>query len=253
MPRCGLVEKNKAACKEQLDAEGVCPVHCSAKTPHGPCKKRHKKGRRRCFKHGGNSRQGIEHPNYKEGKFVKERYKSFIDDPELAEAFEDAELFPDQLSLRKEINMLDARAAVILRRLQRGEGPSVLRRAQQYFEEFAAAQASKDRDKALDALQLLGQTLRRGVAEEKDWEKFDELTLERRPKLVESEIKRQQFQVEVVHILMVDRLLQLVAELIQNHVKDPATVTEIKTGLVRIAGDASSSLTRGRRGGIRGA
>ncbi len=247
MPLCGIVEKNKAACREQLDAEGVCPVHCSAKTPHGPCKRHHKKGRRRCHKHGGNSLAGTAHPGYKEGKYVKERYKSFITDPDLKEAFEDAELFPDQLSLRKEITVLDARAAVIFQRLQRGEGPSILRRAQEAFEDFAEAQASQKRDKALEALQRLGGLLRKGVTEEKDWEKFEELAFERRPKLVESEIKRQQFQVEVVHILMVERLLQLVAELIRQHVKDPTTIDKIETGLVRIAGDTAGSLTPGRR------
>jgi hypothetical protein len=247
MSRCGIVEKNKPACIEQLDEEGVCPVHCSAKTPRGPCKKRHCKGRRRCFKHGGKSKKGIEHPKYKEGKFVKERYKSFIDDPELGEAFSDAELFADQLSLRKEITLLDARAAVILKRLQHGEGPSILRRAQEAFEEFVEAQASKKRDAALDAAQRLGQLLRRGVAEERDWEKLEELAFERRPKLVESEIKRQQFQVEVVHIIIVERMLQLVAEVIRQHVKDRAAITEIETALVRIAGDTAGSLPPGRR------
>jgi hypothetical protein len=251
MALCGIVEKNKPACKERLDEEGVCPVHCSAKTPHGPCKRHHKKGRRRCHKHGGNSKRGIDHPNYREGKYVKERYRDFIDDPALSEAFEDAEQFHDQLSLRKEITLLDARTAVILRRLQHGEGPSLIRRAQEAFEKFASAQAAKKRDAALEAIQQLGQLLRRGVDEEDDWEKLEELAFERRPKLVESEIKRQQFQVEVIHMIVVERMLQLVAEVIRQNVKDSTAIENIETALVRIASDAAGSLTPGRRAGGR--
>jgi hypothetical protein len=51
MPLCEIVEKNKPACAEQLDAEGVCPVHCRADTPQGPCKRHHKPGLRHCYQH----------------------------------------------------------------------------------------------------------------------------------------------------------------------------------------------------------
>lgn len=248
MPRCGLVEKNKPACEHDLGEDGLCPVHCRAHTPKGPCKRHHAKGRRRCDRHGGKSKKGIDHPNYKHGAYVaRERIKAALVTDEMREAFEESELYPEKLSLRPSINLLDMRVALLLRRIQRGEGPAQWGLAQEAFEEFAEAQASKNRDRALDALGRLASIIRRGVSDERDWGKVEELEFQRRPKLVEAEDRLQYFRAEMVHIVLVDRVLQLAAESVKNRVKDTATIEEIESDFARIIGDAVSSLSPGRR------
>jgi hypothetical protein len=81
--RCGIQEKGQPQCQEELyirqrDKELLCPVHCRAKTNRGPCKKRHKKGAVRCFKHGGNSRRGLNHPGLKDGARANPLYLGIL-------------------------------------------------------------------------------------------------------------------------------------------------------------------------------
>lgn len=237
--RCEIEEKNKPVCAEALikvkDRKGLyCPVHCRANTNSGPCKRHHSKDGLRCHKHGGKSLKALDHPKFVDGTRAR-RYESVLD-PRLADIYRQRKEDSELLSLRPDVSLLDMRVEMLLERSRQGESGAALSAALTVFEEFIAAQAAKKRDDALAALQKLSGILRKGVADEKDWEKIEDLAWSKRPRIVEAEAKRLVAQSQVDLQEKLARLLQLVAASIERNVTDPETRNKVRTDIRRIAG-----------------
>jgi hypothetical protein len=237
--QCGIKEKGKPECAQELvkikGRKGLyCTVHCRAKTERGPCKRHHKKDGLRCHKHGGNSVKGLEHHKFKDGTHAR-RYEGVLD-PDLLAIFQQRKEDTELLSLRPDISLLDMRVEILHARSKIGAGIATVASALEACEEFIAAQAAKDRDKAIEALQRLLSILRKGVSEDKDWEKIEELAWTKRARLVEAESKRLVAQSKVDLQEQVMRFVQLLAASIERNVTDPESKQRVKTDLRRLAG-----------------
>jgi hypothetical protein len=246
MAQCGIKEKNKPVCNEELFKHRgrlYCPVHCRAKTGRGPCKRHHVKDGRRCDLHGGKSPKGLASPNTKTGEHS--RYLGVLS-PQMRDRMEQRAKDLNKLSLEAELDLLHMRVEVLIERMKEGESWASWHHALEAFEKFADAQSEKKRDEAIEALQQLGAILRRGVQAEKDWSQIDQLAWVRKPRLVETEVKRAQVMAEIIHRNFVMQIFQVIAEGVKRRVKDlpPATAAEIITGvqsdIKRLAGGGYS-------------
>lgn len=237
--RCGIEEKNKPPCSEELvtikERKGLyCPTHCRAKTKHGPCKRSHKKEGLRCHLHGGSSKKGIDHPNFKNGEHAR-RYEGVLD-PRYLQIYQQRKADVELLSLRPDISLLDMRVEILHARSKIGAGIASMAAALATCENFLAAQAAKKREEAIEALQLLIGILRQGVGEDKDWEKIEELAWTKRARLVEAESKRLVAQSQIDLQEKLTRFIQLLAASIERNVTDPEARNKVRTDLRRIAG-----------------
>lgn len=146
--------------------------------------------------------------------------------------------------------MLDVRAEEILRQVKSGEYRSctdLLKLA----EAVVAAQIAKDRGKSLEAWSQLMQALKAGKAQERGWDKFDQLAWQRKPRLVEAEAKRKLLQQEVYERRSVVELLQAVAALVKRTVKDKDEADAIFTGINRLAGSDGAGRLSGQSASTR--
>lgn len=231
MPVCGIKEKNKPTCAEALfkrERKLYCPVHCRAKTSRGHCKRHHSTGGVRCDLHGGKSLKGLAHPQLSTGK--RSRYIGVLS-PEMGTRFESQQSVVQKLSLMPEINLLDARVETLLARMTSGDSIAGMKEALAQYEKFVQAQVDKDRPVAIKALQELGLLLRQGSHAEDDWEKVEELAYTKRPRLVDSEIKRQLALSEIVHRAFVMKLMQTIVEGVKRRVQELPQGNEIIIGV----------------------
>lgn len=233
MALCGIVEKKKPPCGEELQRLGrgrtlYCPVHCRAKTPRGPCKRHHYHDGLRCDLHGGKTPKGLASPHTQDG--THSRYLGVLS-PAMREVFERRQKDLNKLSLEPEIDLLHSRAEMMIQRSREGESWASWEKAIKAFDEFADAQASQDRDAALEAIQRLGAILRRGVEAERDWERIDKLLYVRKPRMAEAEVKRAQVMAEIMHRSFVMQVLQVIAEGVKRRVRHLPEGKEIVAGV----------------------
>lgn len=247
---CGIKEKSKPVCREELfkyRGKWYCKIHCRAKTDRGPCKRHHIAEGLRCDKHGGKSLKGLAHPGLTaQGKHS--RYLGVMS-PQMGEHYQRREQDLNKLSLDPEINLLHMRIEIMMLRMREGESGMGWVKALEAFEGFAEAQQKENREKALAALQKLGNILRRGVEVEKDWETIDELAYVKKPRLVEAEVKRQLAMAEIVHQKFVRQLFQVIAEGLKRRVKELSLPAEQAAAIVN---GTQSDIRRVASGGNRG-
>jgi hypothetical protein len=248
---CGIEEGDLPPCEQTLDADRMCPVHCRAhvrtcnvcghrftrgeaeletcpdcsKDRH--CTNRHRKGKVRCRMHGGSSRAGLSSPRLKHAR--NSRYLDVLD-PAGKRDFQKAKDGPDKLSLEEDIDLLDMR----VRRLLAGEPSRAWwKELRETFEEFASAQAAKDRDRSVSALQKMADLIRGGDAEARRWREIDDLAWKRRPRMVLTETRRKVHLSEVVHAAIVVDAMRFISESVRRNVKDPDALSNINTDIRR--------------------
>jgi len=150
----------------------------------------------------------------------------------MRDRFVEAQRNPDLLSLSPDIYLLDARLEEVVSRSGQGESGKLWRQAKQAFDDFAKAQADKDREGAIVALTKLGSFLRTGLADYAAWDEVKDLW-RHRARLVESERKR---LIESQHMMAVDVMLVLataLASAVKRHVTNPDTLTAIQRDVDR--------------------
>ncbi|HEY9282325.1 MAG TPA: hypothetical protein VIP46_02625 [Pyrinomonadaceae bacterium] len=248
---CGIEEGNLPPCEQALDAESMCPVHCRAHvktcnvceyrftredadleacpecTKDRHCSKRHVKGRVRCKNHGGRSRAGLASPRLKSGD--RSRYLDVLGAKDKRE-YQKAKGGPDPLSLEEDISLLDMR----VRQLLGGEPtPEHWKEVRKTFEEFASAQAAKDRDASVAALQKLAQLIRGGEDEARRWREIERLAFVRRPRIALSETRRKVHLAEMIQWSWVVDFLLFLSESLRRNVKDPQALDTITTDIRR--------------------
>ena len=206
-------------------------MKCKAKSKRSQkqCKNNALKGKQVCRMHGGKSLAGIASPRLKTGEYS--RYLTTLDG-KLRDRFLEAQKNPDILSLSPDIYMLDARIEDVMSRVLQGESGERWRVALTAFDEFASAQADKNREGALAALTKLSNLLRSGVADYTAWDEVKDLW-KHRTRLVESERKR---LIESRQMMAVDVMLVLASALaaaVKRHVTNADTLAAIQRDVDR--------------------
>lgn len=232
---CGILIGGKPPCALILDSEGRCSRHCRRKLRGKDryCRKFNIKGRKGCRLHGGRSRAGAMHGNFKTGEFSEFLPARFGDLYKTLEG-------KDILDLSEDIRVLMVRMRDVAKRVDAGESGQRWREAQNAFEAFAAAQSRQDRDGALDALSRLRGILRQGVADWQAWEKIEDLIL-KRTKVVESQRKRAVEAHEMLAAQEARAMMRAITEGLKRAVEENVTDADLRR---RIFTAASSEFTR---------
>jgi hypothetical protein len=139
---------------------------------------------------------------------------------------------PDQLALRHDIALLDARLDDLLRRVGTGESGDAWTRLRKVFAEFYKAHEADDDDKMDQKVEALNEIIAEGAGDETNWAEVLSL-LEQRHRMVESEQKR---QITGKTMLRADDAAAFVDAMIQSvrlHVKDSDALAAIGADFAR--------------------
>lgn len=202
---------------------------CTAKSKrsHRRCKRSASVGRSVCASHGGKTPIGIAHPNWKHGRYSQALPRGLM--AKYVQAQDD----PRWLSLRDELALTDARIQDVLERLGAGETGERWQAVIAAYEELEGARPSKDTGKMADALRRLGKAIRAG---RDDLAGSNDLTAQivLRQRLVEAQSRMMR---DLHHMLGLDHVFALIdalAVLVREHVKDPEAIRAIQDGLTRL-------------------
>jgi len=177
--------------------------------------------------HGGKSLAGIASPTFKDG-----RYSRFLParlGPRYQEARADGEL----LALREDIALTDARLSDLLSRVDTGESGGLWRSLMAARDELLACRQASDIKGQMAALNLIMELITQDHADYRAWGEVAAV-LDQRRRLVESERKR---LVEMQQMISSERMMVLlgaVVGVIQEHVRDRATLAGITTGIQKL-------------------
>lgn len=211
----------------QLNAKGK--AICGAKKKNGkPCTATLiNPDNGRCRMHGANSRAGIAHHNFIDGRTSRRLPARMV------AAYEAAQADPNLLELRNDIALVDARLSDVLSRVDSGEAGSLWKNARDAMAQFQAAGA--DLAKAKSALAVLNDVLVRGAGDWEAWHEIGDL-LDQRRRLIESERKRLTDMHQMIATERVMLLMGALANVIREHVDDKNVLNEISNDFSRILG-----------------
>lgn len=204
------------------------------------CKRHAVRGRAVCSMHGGHTPRGIQHYNYKTGRYTKSLVGNLLGD--YLTAREDTDL----LNLQEEIALIDARLAAVLARTRQGESNALWKQARTAWQAFDAATLGGDASAIAAARADVAQALERGHMDYAAWNDVTRL-METRRKLVESERRR---MVDMRALVSTEELMVAVRALVSAvrlYVKDPGTLRNIVGEIERTLGrSADRSTDHGR-------
>lgn len=186
-------------------------------------------GRKVCRHHGGKSLAGPAHPNWVDGG------RSHVLPKRLMADYQASLADSDKLVLNKEIALIDARMADLLRRVDSGESGQLWALLRQTWREYEAARKANDTIGLVQAITTLGEIITRGHHDAMAWTEVTGL-VERRRKLVESERKRLVEAQQVVAVEQAAALLGLMVDAVQRHVRDDAILGAIVDEYARLVG-----------------
>lgn len=130
---------------------------CEATTSAGtPCKLAGAGAGGRCWLHGGKSLTGINHPNYKHGRYV-------TSNPSMAQAMQQARADPDFLDLGEEIHITTAIIQDLFSRLESTESGAAWKAAQAAIDRYDKAKAAMQYAQQYQALDDLRAVIREGL------------------------------------------------------------------------------------------
>lgn len=198
-------------------------VICGAKTRAGtPCQVTKLYSNGRCYHHGGPSRSGSAHPNFKHGRHSKwlpahllATYEAGLADPEL-------------LALKDEIAVIDARIAEVGARLSTGESASAWEAVRAGHRAILDGMRESDPAKLRDGLQGVGDALARADAEAEVWAALYDLFDQRR-KLVDGERKLEEVKQQFITANELVTLVAALVDVLRRHIADPKTLGAIST------------------------
>ena len=183
-------------------------------------------GKTVCRTHGGTTPVGIASPSYKTGRYSKHL------PARLRESYETAAADPELLQMNHDIALLDTRLSELMAALDTSGVGQVWRTLGETWADLQRARASQDSAGLAVALHAIGELIDSGLADTDRWQELANL-LERRRKLVETEMKRQQALQQMVTATEAMTLIAAVAESVRRHVTDRATLQAIQTDITR--------------------
>ena len=137
-------------------------------------------GSQTCYHHGGASRAGIAHPNFRHGRHSKVLKGVNLDDYEAA--LQDTTRIHE---LTDEIALTDVLISGLLENLDEGQSLGLLERLRKEWTGFEAAQRRGDIEDAAQHLDTLGDLIERGASQADQVEEISRL-IDRRRKLSDS-------------------------------------------------------------------
>lgn len=183
--------------------------------------------------HGGKSRAGALHPNFKHGLYSAYLPGRFA---MLFQALEGKDL----LDLTEDIKLLHARLLDVANRVDSGESGDRWRLAICLFGKATDAKTAGEFDQADRFLSELGEALKTGAADWEAWEKIEDLVV-KKTKVVESQRKRAVEAHEMLAAQDARAIMLAITEGLKRAVEEHVTDPEVKRQIF-IA--ASSEFTR---------
>lgn len=186
---------------------------CGAATRAGTTCKNGPMPNGRCRYHGGLSKKGTEHPNFKTGRYSKYLPK------ELGIMADDFASDPNRLDQTAQMAILDAMLVETLKDYAAGGGGSVWDELMKKREDYYRAQSRKDTRGMVgivnEVMEMVGAGYTRFLASREAREIIDD-----RRKLTESERKRRIEEQSMIPVDQVILLLSKVGDSIRRHVSD---------------------------------
>lgn len=211
--------------------EWVCGALTKDDTPCMSTKLIKRNGR--CRLHGGKSLAGPASPRYKTGRYSK----VLLSSASLLDKYEQAQSDARLLSLRDEIQLVDARLGELLERIggeTDGESMRNWTRTASAYADLKSAMQSQNTDGTLKALLLLDVLIERGARESETWAEIHAV-IEQRRRLAESERKR---LVDMQQMITAERAVSLFAQIldvIRENVSDRDALNRIGQEFERLA------------------
>jgi hypothetical protein len=166
----------------------------------------------RCYLHGGKSLRGLAHPNFKTG-----RYSKYLP-ARMLERYEESKADSEQLALKSEIALVDARISDLLQRMDPAEPGELWETLQKLKKKVQEAARSGNTDAGNVAVMGILDVIARGARDFEAW--ADVFTLiERRRRLVESEQKRLVAMQQMVTTEEVTMLVTATVASLKEHVE----------------------------------
>lgn len=189
-------------------------------------------GGTKCYMHGGATPRGIASATYKTG-----RYSKYLPQGLFA-IHEQIANDPDMLSVRQEINLIDAMIAAKLPILETGESAAHWEAAIKFVAKARVAYKSEkygDLEESLHELEALADNRRLFYATEQ------EVTsqIEQRRKLVETENKILYNQEKSITAEQALLLVSALLDSIRRNVKDATTLNTIQTDFIQVIGSTN--------------
>lgn len=167
------------------------------------------KGREYCRTHGGKTKVGPAHPNFKEGR--NSRYVP----ASLRATYDQIKGNPEELSLDHEISLLSARLDQVMQKLGTGETERTWRDLREKWREFIAAVKQQDGQTQNDLLPDLNRLIGRGYSDVTAWNEAASL-MTRIERLKTSERRR---IVEAREVTSVEHVMALLTANLEAFVK----------------------------------
>jgi hypothetical protein len=202
---------------------------CGARTRRGePCRNAGMPPSNRCRMHGGASLRGIEHPNFRHGKFAKDLLPRLQQD--YYRTLEDSRI----LALVDEIALLSTRIHDVLRS---GESGKAWKDVHAAWSEVDEAVSEGDAHRLRKGLEEMERTIRSGLRDQRHWEEIGAL-LERLRKLKDSEFRHRIDSRMAVTTEQLASEVACVLDILKRNVKDPDVMRSINEELRRlVSGD----------------
>lgn len=198
---------------------------CGAKTRDGdPCKNPPVIGATRCRMHGGKTPRGRALPQTTTGRYSKDL------PTRLAARYEEARTDPDLLNLNAEIQLTYALLTEALNGMDAGESGRLWRDLRTEWDALQDANRTKDSEAAREALNAIGNLIRRGVADAAARSEVLDI-IDRRRKLVESEGKRRTAMQQMITAERLTVLISRVVDIVVRHVDDADTRRSISADI----------------------
>lgn len=201
--------------EKHISREEFKPLpNCQAYNKKGyQCNRTAVKGKRVCRYHGGLSLSGIASPTFKTGRHSKYIPKDLI--PKYQEALQDQDL----LNLKSEIQLIDARIAQLLERVEGGGGTTNWVDMNRAWKKLLEAQRTSDKKTVSESIVEINTIVNRGLHDAMIWSDIEH-TIDRRQRLVSAESKRLTDMEQMISSEKALALIILIAESIRKRLED---------------------------------
>ena len=193
----------------------------------------------RCRFHGGRARAGVDHPNFKHGKFSNNLPTN------LAARYEEFRRDPGLVQLVDELALLDARVDQILGGIDGSVASEQWRAALDLLE--TAKKTKDDVASVRAALGELEELLRRGVTEASAWDQILRLWEQRR-RMVATESRRRRDMHEMLTLQHGMTLVAALTAAVIKHVTDPRALSAIQAEFTVLTGRTETPALPAGRG-----
>lgn len=210
----GRVYATRATCGAQLRAKPAGTL----------CGKRPMKGRTRCELHGGESPRGPEHPRFMHGK-----YSDYIP-ADLERLAVYGANHPELLRMNGELDMLDRRAAQLMRRLQTGESAKRWTDAQELARAVLSFREMGDGEELDDAISELCSIVLGAPIDDSIWGELRQ-TWDLRRRIARVETQRMQAEQQTITIGELMAIIAAIMAIFRGRCDDPQTLSLVNQDL----------------------